>query len=74
MLMPFESMILTVLIKVSSFLGAIDTTPLSKGARFPFMKHLERHELHENQREGKSPAFAISSEAATEAFNFTHLG
>lgn len=74
MLMPFESMILTVLIKVSSFLGAIDTTPLSKGARFPFTKHLERHELHENQREGKCPAFAISSEAATEAFNFTYLG
>ena len=71
--MPFESMILTVLIKVSSFLGAIDTTPLSKGARFPFMKHLERHELHENQREGKSPAFAISSEAATKAFTTSHI-
>lgn len=71
---PHESTILTVLIKISNFLGAVDKTPLIKWAEFPFKNHSERYALCENPIEGVFSDFAISSDATDEVLNFPNLG
>lgn len=71
---PHESTILTVLIKISNFLGAVDKTPLIKWAEFPFKSHIERYALCEKPIEGVFSDFAISSEATDEVLNFPGLG